>query len=292
MKALKLLFLFVLVASPALAQSGLISGVVVVAQDDGTVTADVPIIVDGEGVGETGDDGKFTIPEDTFDDDESVEIFIGGGDDPVIYIDPEGENSCEEENEKNANDEDDDCVSIGIFKWRPGILIVDYGDDPSSDYTPGDGDEGQTGGGDYGDDDDSPYGVDIAIGYVGDWKSVTFAIRGYWERPVEQLPVDLEVGFSYWKPSEFQSVFMPMIELSCRYALTELASAYGAGGIRFIRQKYDAFGFSSTNTETAAALRAGAQYDVGPVKVFGEVETMFAYETTIFGGRVGARYGF
>ena len=109
MKRTQLLLTLLLLASPALAQSGLISGVVVVAQDeDGNTTPDVPIIVDGNPIGDTGDDGRHTIPIDTFDEGDTVEIFVAGGDDPTIYVDPEGENSCEDEKKSNDDPDDDD----------------------------------------------------------------------------------------------------------------------------------------------------------------------------------------
>ena len=290
MKRIQLLLTLLLLASPALAQSGLISGVVVVAQDeDGNTTPDVPIIVDGNPIGDTGDDGRHTIPIDTFDEGDTVEIFVAGGDDPTIYVDPEGENSCEDEKKSNDDpDDDDDCVAIGIFKWHPGILIVDHGDNPSSDFDRSRGSDGMDG---DDEEDGLPVGVEIGIGYNLDWENVTFTIRGYWEEPAD-LPVDAQVGFDFFKPSSNLSVLITMIDVVYRHPLNMLASVYGGGGLRFIHQKYSFEGFSSSSNETGIALRGGATYDVGPVEVFGEGDLMFAYSSSIFEPRFGVRYGF
>ncbi len=292
MKALRLLIPLLLLATPALAQSGLISGVVVVAQNEsGTATADVPVIVGGEEAGETGGDGRVSIPDGSFDDGDEVEVFVTRGDEPVIYLDPKGENSCEDENDKNDDEEDDkDCVSVGVLKWKKGVIEIGFGDDPTGGYESGGG--RPTENDDWVDDEDADYGADFAIGYNGDWESITFTVRGFWKQPVEQVPVDLEVGFEYIKPNEFTSIFMPMIDLSCRYLLTEEVSLYGAGGLRFVRQKFSRIGFSNSNVETGFALRGGGQYNLGVVLLFAEIELMRAYSTSIFEGRGGVRYGF
>lgn len=291
MKRLILLACTLLLVQVGLArQTGLISGRVVAS--DNTPQSDVPIIGGGDQIGMTDDAGGFEIDGDQFEEGERITVTVLLGDDPKVYFDEEGENSCEEEQE-----DDDLCVGAGWFNWTSGNYLVTLGEDPGFGPDNGGGltdmnGMGDDGMGDGGGDDDGMFGGEIAIGYSLEFERITFTIRGHVDLPVDAAPLSICVGFDYLPEENFVSILAPMVDLTYTHSLTPEASAYVGAGYRGYRQKFSAEGFSSTSTESGVGLRGGGLYDVGPVDAFAELDLAFAYSTTLPTVRVGARMKF
>lgn len=286
MKRLILLASALLITQSGLAQTGLISGRVIGPENE--PVTDAPVNSGGDEITSTDDDGHFEVDDDLYGDGTSITVRYVWGDEPEIYFDPEGENSCEEDQEN-----EEDCEEAGAFLWGSGDYVFVLGDDPYVGPDDGRGmddmtdmyDDGMNG------DGDGMYGGEIAIGYSLEFENIKIMVRGHADLPIE-APVSICVGLDYIPIGDGVSIIAPMVDVAYTHDINETTSVYGGGGLRMYRQRFSFQGFSSTSTETGFGLRGGGLHDVGPVDAFAELDLGFAYSTTIPSFRVGARMMF